>query len=503
MLLSPSCKRRFLEATLWFAAVHGIQVSWFAADRYVGSAVFFLLPLLALGVGAQFGLLALFVGRLTFFRILGISGGWVLCEWSRLYFLSGYSWNPSGLALSGTLYGMQMASLVGVFGMGFWIFLTNLVALKASNRFSWRYTTLWFALGIAPYLFGWAEVLFHDQQMEKKGETLLALVVQTAIYPEYKMPLNGSRPLSPQAQWERMLLMLSPFKESRPDLILFSESVVPYGVNHPLFHIEEIEEAFEKIFGKREASSSKTPFVGNSYWAKRVAQHFSSAVVIGLEANEKEGAFNSAFLFTPDSPQMERYEKRVLVPIAEYIPFAWCRPLCAKYGIVDSFTPGKEAKIFEIKRASCGLSICYEETYGHLMRESRIKGASLLLNLSNDVWYPRSRLPMVHFLHGRLRAVEAGIPLIRSCNTGVTCGVDSLGRVVGLLPYESAQRLSPAAALSLTLPLYHFSTFYTRFGDVPVVLFSSVAFALLCLSAMLKRKYFHLRDLEVYPLRKN
>ena len=132
-----------------------------------------------------------------------------------------------------------------------------------------------------------------------------------------------------------------------------------------------------------------------------------------------------------------RYEKRILLPIAEYIPFNWVKKFALKYGIADSFTPGLEAKVFQMGRVKTGVSICYEETFGNLMRANRAKGADLLINLTNDAWYPDSRLPSVHYLHGRLRAVELGIPLLRSCNTGVTCGIDALGRTIGMLPFET------------------------------------------------------------------
>jgi apolipoprotein N-acyltransferase len=124
-------KKRFFLATLWFAAVQGVQVSWFLSDRYVGGYIYIFLLILYIALGIQFGLISLFIRKdLSLYRMLGISGGWALCEWVRLYILSGYSWNPAGIALSGTLYGMQMASAFGVFGLSFWIFLTNLMSFQ-------------------------------------------------------------------------------------------------------------------------------------------------------------------------------------------------------------------------------------------------------------------------------------------------------------------------------------------------------------------------------------
>lgn len=503
-------KKRFFLATLWFAAVQGVQVSWFLSDRYVGGYIYIFLLILYIALGIQFGLISLFIRKdLSLYRMLGISGGWTLCEWVRLYILSGYSWNPAGIALSGTLYGMQMASAFGVFGLSFWIFLTNLMSLQLLNAFSWSRAALWSVAAASPYLFGWAHVMFHSQQMRENPDFLSTLLVQTSLYPEEKLSFNGSEPLQPDVQWERILGLLFPYADRSPDLIVLSEGVIPYGAHYPIYPIQTVEHAFDVFFNKKEAlPPAGGQYVGNTYWTQALANAFSADVVIGLEDAETDAdgsrkAYNSAFLARPFSEKLERYEKRVLVPMGEYIPFDWCRSFLAKYGIEDSYAPGKEAKVFETGRIPVGISICYEETYGHLMRESRLNGAGVLINLTNDVWYPRSRLPMVHFFHGRLRAVEMGIPLVRSCNTGITCGIDSLGRLVGMLPYECSRAACPAETLALSLPLYSYPTFYTRFGDLPVVVLSSLCFALLCGVTLYKRKSFSINDLEVYPLRKN
>ncbi len=501
-------KKRLLSGIVWFAAVQAVQLSWFATDRYVGSFIYGFFAFLVLAIGAQFGLLCLLIKEkdLSIIRILAISGGWALCEWMRLYFFSGYTWNPAGMALSGTLYGMQLASVIGVFGMSFWIFFTNLLALRWFTSFTWQRVTFWALAAFTPYLFGWMHVTFHDKQMAASSEQLNALLVQTSIYPEYKLPFNGSEPLSPHQQWERILALLLPYSASQPDLIVVSEGAVPYGAHQRIYSQNDVEASFQALFaGSKSYPIEEEAYVTNAFWGKALADQYGADVVMGLEdfVGEEGRAYNAAFLFSPHSDQIQRYEKRVLLPMGEYIPFNWCRQFLAKYGIQDSYTPGSEAKLLHSKKVPLSLSICYEETFGHLMRENRLLGGGLLINLSNDVWYPKSRLPMVHFAHGRLRAVEAGIPLLRSCNTGVTCGVDSIGRVLGMLPFESARAYAPAETLALSVPLYQYPTFYTRFGNMPILALSAFCLGLLGLGRFSKRKSFSLKVLGVSLLRKN
>ena len=105
-------KRRFAIATLFFAFIQAIHLSWFTADEYVGLYIYPVLLLLSLGLGMQFGLLSLLLVRereMRWPRLFMLCSLWTFLEWSRLFLLSGYPFNPVGLALSSTLYGMQLA----------------------------------------------------------------------------------------------------------------------------------------------------------------------------------------------------------------------------------------------------------------------------------------------------------------------------------------------------------------------------------------------------------
>ena len=154
--------------------------------------------------------------------------------------------------------------------------------------------------------------------------------------------------------------------------------------------------------------------------------------------------------------------------MGEYIPFSFAKGLAEAYGLTGSFTHGKEAKVFNGK-IKMGLSICYEETYGHMMRENKHKGAEILLNLTSDIWYPNSRLIYQHFDLARLRTVENGIPLLRACNTGITAGIDSLGRVTAQLGKDGQNIEAISDSLRVAVPLYSYNTLYTYYGDWLIV----------------------------------
>ena len=278
-------------------------------------------------------------------------------------------------------------------------------------------------------------------------------------------------------------------------MIVFPEYVVPYGTYYPVYPLESVRQEFKAWFGEKgvkalpemeehlaayvEAGNGKKFWmVNNAYWMQGISNLFNAEVVAGLEdsdhisENHKQ-RFCSAMVFFPNGATIERYSKRVLVPLGEYIPFEFLREIALNYDVAGSFTPGSKAKVIAGRTGNYGLSICYEETYGDIMRDNRLQGAEMLVNVTNDFWYPRSLLMKQHFDHARVRAIEMGIPLVRATNTGITSAVDSLGQILAILG-EDGTRENLSDALFVTVPRYHYRTLYTYLGDFPLILFSGL-----------------------------
>lgn len=251
------------------------------------------------------------------------------------------------------------------------------------------------------------------------------------------------------------------------------EGVVPYGSSTLLFTPQEMNGLFMKTL-KTPYPHTQDDLLSSEEVAQTLATLYNCPLIVGLEGIKNTYTanrpifYNSAFFFSSDpktSPQ--RYDKQVLVPMGEYIPCNFAKEWAAKYGIYDSFTPGSGARPFRYNSHFIGASICYEETVGSLMRQNSVQGATLLVNLTDDYWFPYSTLAVQHFEHARPRTVENGVPLLRSCNFGLSGAVDSLGR--NILIKEGTDETS---SFIVTVSTYHYATLYGKYGDWPILLMS-------------------------------
>jgi len=429
---------------------------------------------MALALGMQFGLLSIFVIDKTpwnLVKVFALAGFWTLLEWIRFHILCGFSWNTVGLSLASFPVGMQVAAIFGILGLSFWVMATNLLGVYArSRKFSNKSLLLWGICACIPYIYG-ATFLGYHSGVSKDLPTVKALLVQPGLLPSEKVPLAGRHDeyVSPWRQWLAIFQFLHKYRDKNAELIALPESAVPFRMDQPVFDYRAARQLLIEEFGKDALKSfpdlippfSKDGRVSNAFFCQFLANYFRADLIIGLDDEEGVECYTAAHHFSPWQDKVERYEKRVLVPLAEYLPFAWCESLAKTYGIESFYTPGKEAKIFS-GFLPLAASICYEETFPDLMREGRLKGAAAFVNITNDNWYPNSKLPKQHFDHGKLRAVENGVPLFRACNSGVTSAVDALGRVCGKL--ELAQ-----GALFVEVPNYQIRTIYTLFGDSLIV----------------------------------
>lgn len=472
--------KSFKVSFIWFFLVQLIQLSWLVSLEYQGFYILILYVFLSAGMALQFACLTFILWksfRLESPTLLAIAALWTLFEWSRFYVVCGFAFNCIGVLLSGSYIPLQMASLFGVLGMSFWVMFTNLLGFKMLRFFSKANLWKWIIVFTIPYLYGFLHVTYHDSIQSKEKEYSV-LLIHPSLTPSQKDLLRDREDefILPLKQWERILKWVSQEKYGSLDLIVLPEAVVPFGFDQYIYRKEEVHSIFFQYFGEAVKNSfprGKEPFgflgnVSNAYILQTISNFFSSVVLAGLDYEDENGLFyNSMFCFQKGEFSPVRYDKRVLLPLAEYMPFTFLQSLSDYYGISNFFTKGKSSKIFSGKM-SISPSICYEELFPMLVREGRKKGANLFVNITNDGWYPFSKLSEQHFTQGLIRSVENGVPLVRSCNIGVTAAVDSLGRSIAAFSEKEG------GFLFVKVPSYHYKTVFLFVGEKGLVVICCV-----------------------------
>jgi apolipoprotein N-acyltransferase len=109
------------------------------------------------------------------------------------------------------------------------------------------------------------------------------------------------------------------------------------------------------------------------------------------------------------------------------------------------------------------VQICYEITFsGQVVDEAN--RPDFIFNPSNDAWFG-SWGPPQHLAQARLRAIEEGLPVIRSTPTGISALVDSAGQVVAAID------LGKQGAINAALPPAARPTLFSRGGNaIPLAL---------------------------------
>lgn len=472
-ILDRSAKERFWIGCLFFTLVQLLQLFWLTSHPY--AYIYAVWILLSFLMGLQFGALSLFITRTRLQTLTGclfIPAFWTLMEWIRLFLLSGFTFNPVGMMATGQIELLQIAAFAGIYGLTFFVMLLNSCTTSLFLAPTKGHIALFFIVLLAPLGAGF----FHIQAHDKDSPLFKALIVETRKLPEEISATNlVDEALS---TWIEIQAALTPYQGGSYNLIMMPEIVVPFAAEAPVYELKKAESLFrsgippDPIFFNRENVASVSAFA----ITKEIATAWNTPILIGLEGAEfsrvlqKNRYFNSVYFVRPNSSGYQRYDKQILLPMAEEIPMNFVKPLAEQYGLFDSFQRGKGPVLINDGSHIIAPSVCYEDTFSPLMRENVRAGATLLANVTNDGWYPNSKLADYHFELARLRAVENGTPLIRSCNFGVSGAFDAFGRTVAAHSFQTMTL--PVEAFVAEVPTNHFPTPYTWWGNWMIVVVS-------------------------------
>jgi len=193
--------------------------------------------------------------------------------------------------------------------------------------------------------------------------------------------------------------------------------------------------------------------------------------------------FNSALLIDADGVIRSAYDKRFLIPFAEFVPFDqrldWWHENAPT---LSRFHRGGEPTWLDLRDWRIATPICYETIRPGYVRELvRRSRPHVLVSLTNDGWFGDTPEPHIHLRLARFRAIEHRRYLVRATNTGISAIVDPLGRVV-----EQTGTFE-AAALTGQVHMLEQRTTYEILGDWPGYL-SAIGLAVLQIRRRRRRR---------------
>ncbi len=378
--------------------------------------------------------------------LLLVPAAWVLLEWWRGWFLSGFPWLSLGYSQTDTwlaglapVGGIHLLSAVLLLGAGALVTMLNSgTALRAVALVT---LVLPWTLGLSLRSVEWTR---------PEGAPKSVAVLQGAIPQDMKwLDSNQKKILDDYAAMNRQAL--------GSDLIVWPESALP-----------DVANVYPKYIG--------------GIWSE--SDRAGSGVLMGVMREDDDGirSFNSVLGLGDAAPQF--YDKTHLVPFGEYFPVPhqvreWLRLLSLPH--LDFNAGAKDQPPLAVAGMKISASICYEDSYPTSLHAAT-RASGVLVNVTNDAWFGRSGARYQHLQIARMRAIEGRRFLVRAANDGVSAIIGPSGAVVAQAP-EFAQ-----AILRGRVQPRHGATPYLVAGNYPVIGAAAALLAIMLLGPLIWRR---------------
>lgn len=413
----------FLVAFHWLGAAFLVDGGWILAAMPL--AILALAALIAVFWGLASALAHLFWSH-GWTRIVTLSAWLAAAEFARGHLFTGFPFDLLGYSLTGTDEMMQLASVIGVYGLTLMaplLAMTPALIWPADDR-PWpqRLAPLFLALLVisGQLAYGWNRL---GGTIATERQDVALRLVQPLVYEHADF---GN--VDPVALIDRLVMLsdmrMDPTDQGLADIthLVWPESSLP-------FFLDAYPEALARI--ARMLPEQAMLLTG----APRRPYDLTSE-------DTPEPPYNSVLAIDTEGEIVASYDKAHLVPFGEYLPFA---DFFGRLGI-RQFVPGSEGwsqgdvarRLMTLPGAPPPLAlVCYEIIFSGDLGDTA--SAQYLLNITNDAWFDGSIGPAQHAHHARLRAVEEGMSLVRAANTGLTFATDPVGRITAqLVPGEMA-----------------------------------------------------------------
>jgi apolipoprotein N-acyltransferase len=363
-----------------------------------------------------------------------VPAAWLLVEWFRGWFLTGFPWLSLGYSQTGT-WMAGVAPVLGVYGVSALLLLGAgaLVTLVLGAR---RERVL--AMVVLVLIWVVPGALRGIAWTQPAGPAVSVAIVQGAIPEDEKWQaahrdaqMDTYRDLTRQALGAQV--------------IVWPEAALPDVAQHlGDYLLERYHEAY--------------------------ARH--SALVMGSLRENKNGDYYNSILTLGES--VDWYDKMHLVPFTEAIrgPHFALRLLQFMDLPYEGFEYGASHQP-PLRAGGLVLlpAICYDDAYGSSNLDM-LPAANALVTVTNDAWFGHSTARFQHLQIAQMRSIETGRYLLRAANDGISAIIGPDGRVTAVAPGYVRAVLRGSVIPMRGLPPY------ARFGNWLIISLSATTLAL-------------------------
>lgn len=346
-------------------------------------------------------------GRIGRKSLLAAPAFWAIAEYLRSSGELAFSWG----IISGSLLKYPIASqglfAAGPFGFGMLIVAANLlfasVLFIKEKGIRVQAALLLVLLIVGTLAGGHFRIRRIDQAIESAVSPAIVAVVQPNLDLARKWkPVNRDEIFTEIEELTGKAAALG------AELVIFPETAAPVSMSHSRKYRE---------------------------WMKSIAKDAGVDLYIGyirhIVEDQRWRSFNSSGMFTRSGELSQQYDKINLLQFGERIPFSGWLPFLERMDFGQAnFKRGEVQTIFGSDAGRFGSLICFESTFSGYSRDYIRLGADFLVNITNDGWFGGARGPLQHSESAVQRALENGVTVLRSANTGVSMLIDPAGRIV-------------------------------------------------------------------------
>lgn len=352
--------------------------------------------------------------------LLFVASAYTLMDYLRGLGEMGFTGGTLADALYREVGVLQLAPLIGSYGLTFLIVLVNRALYMLMKKSSKPIERIAFVVLLIISVSHVAESFLPPPQ---KGETKL-VALQTHVTPQKKY---GSSSLELYSEIEKHLEKLS------NNLVILPEDTFP-------------------------TDPTKNP-VGEKML--ELSNRNNLKILFGA-ISTNGGAKNSIFL-VESSNVRKVYSKVKLFPFVEMLPYEKIFGMFDFLKGLSYLEPGENFLPVSLENyPSLGIQICFESYFSEPSRNLVKNGAEVLVVCTNDGWFDFNTALKQHFSKSVFRAVETRRQIIQVSNAGITGVVDPYGRITKVLPVRSY------GSMEIELSPRRGETFYTKYGDLIV-----------------------------------